>query len=113
MQIERADDLYHVRSPPRVGGQSVQIEHADDLYHVRSPHRGGGRRSKCKGQIQSRRPYIRASEAAVRVSLEESESRVEPAVWRESAGESQGLRGDQSRGELASAKAVRSDRTSA
>ena len=89
-----------------VGGESVQIEHADDLYHVRSPHKIRGRRSKCEGQIQSCRPYIRASEAAVRVSLEGSESRVEPEVWREPVGESQGLRGDHSRGELASAKAV-------
>ena len=54
--------------------------------------------SKCECQIQSRRPYIRASEAAVRVSLEGSESRVEPKVWRESVGESQGLHGDHSRG---------------
>ena len=47
-----------------------------------APRTKSGVGGQSEGQIQSHRPYIRASEAAVRVSLEGSESRVEPGVWR-------------------------------
>jgi len=44
--------------------------------------RTGDRRSESKGRISSPRPYIKASRTELCVSLERSESRVEPKVWR-------------------------------
>jgi len=50
-----------------------------------------GRRSESKGRISSPRPYIRASGTELRSSLEGSESRVEPEVWRQSVGGESGV----------------------